>query len=209
MSTKTKTPDNPSHRAVRTARAPQVTVAVTTDLIEDAARRDSGHCMIAEAVKLAVPGARRVSVDLQTIRFTDPTRDLRFTYLTPRVGQVALVDFDQGDRPEPFGFRLRGGAVSKAGSNPAVKAKRASEARSRTRAHTDIAEAASGKEPKTGVGTTARLVQRRSGKEPGSESALERIGGPTPPLAALASPAPITGRRKGQRREFGLRSFQR
>lgn len=38
-------------------RAPRVHVQVDTDAIEDATRGDSGHCMIAESLKKAVPDA--------------------------------------------------------------------------------------------------------------------------------------------------------
>lgn len=85
------------------AMAPRPTVQVTRQIIEAAKRRDSSHCMIAEAIKLAVPNATSVAVDLQTIRWTDRERNLRYIYLTPRIGQINLVKFDQGDEDiEPF-----------------------------------------------------------------------------------------------------------
>lgn len=102
-------------KKVGTPRSPRVMVAVTTEHIAEAVPRDSGHCMIAEAVKSAYPGAGRVSVDLQTIRFSDYSKGVRYTYLTPRVAQVALIQFDQGIRPEPIGFTLRQGLVTRAG----------------------------------------------------------------------------------------------
>jgi hypothetical protein len=92
----------------RYPRAPTLVVAVSKSQIDDSTRKDSSHCMIAEALKLSVKSAGKpitegtVSVDLQTIRYTDPERGLRYTYLTPRIAQVALVNFDQGRPVEPF-----------------------------------------------------------------------------------------------------------
>lgn len=99
----------PQSRAPRAApRGPRVSCDVTQDIINAAIPRNSGHCVIADAVKEAVPEARGVSVDLQTIRWTDNEKQRRYIYLTPRVAQVALVKFDQGIPPEPFNFMLRG-----------------------------------------------------------------------------------------------------
>ena len=66
----------------------------------------SSRRAIAQAVKAAHPGVRRVSVDLQAIQFSDWERGLRFTYLTPRVVQVALLRMDQGEPVKPFAFSL-------------------------------------------------------------------------------------------------------
>ena len=96
-------------------RTPSPTLEITEDIIASAERRNSGHCMIAETVKVAVPDASYVTVDLQTIRFTILKLGLRFTYLTPGPAQAALVNFDQGDHTEPFSIRLRGGHATKAG----------------------------------------------------------------------------------------------
>ena len=63
--------------------------------------------MIAEAIKKQCPEFRNISVDLSTTRFTDPTKGLRYTYLTPRPAQEALIDFDEGKKPTPFEFTLK------------------------------------------------------------------------------------------------------
>jgi hypothetical protein len=96
----------------RPQRAPKVKIAVIQDDINNALPKRSGHCMIADAVKRDVPGAKGISVDIQTIRWSDPEKGLRYTYLTPRDAAVALVRFDQGVKPKPFGFRLRGAQVT-------------------------------------------------------------------------------------------------
>jgi hypothetical protein len=43
--------------------------------------------------------------------FTDPKKNIRYTYLTPREAQIALINFDRGVMPNPFGFMLRSAVV--------------------------------------------------------------------------------------------------
>jgi len=99
----------------RRPRAPRISLSTTPDIIDRALPRNSGHCVWADAVAEAVPDAKYISVDLQTIRFTDAKRGCRYTYLTPRTVQVDLVNFDLGVKPQPTTIRLRGGMVTKAG----------------------------------------------------------------------------------------------
>jgi hypothetical protein len=96
--------------------SPEASVFVTQEDIDKAIPQDSSHCMIADAIKRSVPGAARVSVDLATIRWTDPEKNLRYTYLTPRLAQGPLLAFDKGERPEPFSFNLtRAAQITRAG----------------------------------------------------------------------------------------------
>lgn len=81
-------------------------VSVTKDHIENGVSKHSQHCMIADAVKEARPNAQYIIVDLQTIRFSDPEKGKRFTYLTPAVAQHNLLKFDQGKTVAPFSFSL-------------------------------------------------------------------------------------------------------
>lgn len=90
---------------VRRYRAPNLLVKVTQHHIDTALPQDSEHCMIADAIKDAFPGARMVSVDTSTIRFTDPKKGLRYVYFTPPFAQSALIGWDEGVRPEPFEFK--------------------------------------------------------------------------------------------------------
>lgn len=96
----------------RPQRAPRVSIRVKQVHIDTAVPKHSSHCMIADAIKEAVPNAGKVSVDLQTIRWSDYGKGLRYTFLTPRPASVALVQFDQGVKPKPFSFRLRGALVT-------------------------------------------------------------------------------------------------
>lgn len=100
------TPDDAT-KAPTVAHAPRFYVTITDELIYESEQRDSSHCMVADAVQIARPKAKRIAVDIQTIRFTEG--DHRYVYLTPRRAQVAIVKFDQGIPSKPFGFRLRNG----------------------------------------------------------------------------------------------------
>jgi hypothetical protein len=131
-----KTPAPPtSQKKVSTPRSPAPQIEVTDDHIKSGKQADSTHCMIAEALKTAVPGAKRVAVDLQTIRFTDPRRPLRYVYLTPRICQEALIQWDQGVVPRSFEFKLRGAHVLAAGEShlrkPLTRAEKAARTRDR------------------------------------------------------------------------------
>lgn len=95
--------------------ANNIRIHVTADLIAAAIPRDSSHCMIAEAVHETVPTASHISVDLQTIRFSRRDQRKRYTYLTPRIAQLALVAWDAGVRPEPFAFTLRAPQITPSG----------------------------------------------------------------------------------------------
>lgn len=97
---------------VKYPRTPQINVIVTQELIDAAVRRDSSHCMIAEALRDAAPWGTSPSVDTQTIRISNPEKGFRYTYLTPRVAQYKIRDWDEGKVIEPFDFQLRNGQVT-------------------------------------------------------------------------------------------------
>jgi Fe-S-cluster formation regulator IscX/YfhJ len=97
MATKPRSQSNKPTRSVRKPRAPRVVIQVSGDDILWAEKESSSHCMIADAIKRQLPNARHVAVDLQTIRFT---------YLTPTLAQMALLDFDDG--PARSALCLRG-----------------------------------------------------------------------------------------------------
>jgi hypothetical protein len=86
--------------------APFLRVEVSQEIIDRACVKDSSHCMIADSVRACYPWARNITVDIQTVRLSDPERGVRFTYLTPRQAQIALLDFDAGIPAEPFNFTL-------------------------------------------------------------------------------------------------------
>lgn len=80
---------------------------VTQDDIDGAMRQNSHSCMIADAIKRQVKGAKNVSVDLATIRWTDTIKNRRIVCLTPPACQDGLCRFDLGINPKPFRFNLR------------------------------------------------------------------------------------------------------
>jgi hypothetical protein len=85
--------------------------------IDEAFERSSSHCAVAMAIARTLPDARRIAVDLQTIRWTMKKKGLRFVCLTPHCAQDAIVAFDQGEREklQPFTMRMRPAQISKAG----------------------------------------------------------------------------------------------
>src|SRR5258708_1139909 len=85
---------------------PKRKIIIGAGTIESAIKGNSSHGMIADAVKTCVKEANYVSVDLQTIRWTDGRSGDRLEYLTPRAAQVALVRFDAGKSIEPFSMWL-------------------------------------------------------------------------------------------------------
>src|SRR5215510_473199 len=93
-------------------RIPRPRFQITQDIIDNACRQDSRHCMIAEAVKKQIPNATKVIVDIATIRFTDQKKGFRYIYLTPPIAQKALVDFDDGISIAPFSFRVKTAQVT-------------------------------------------------------------------------------------------------
>lgn len=103
-------------------------IDVSTTIIATALPANSGHCMVSDAVKEAAvkKGWRigKVLTDLQTIRFTDLAKKTRYICFTPRAAQLALLAFDQGVKPEPFGFHLRPVQIIKTGTTPRAKTRR-------------------------------------------------------------------------------------
>lgn len=170
-------------RKKRWPTAPQITVRVTLERIEDSKLRDSSHCMISESVRDSVPWAMNVSTDLQTIRLSEYDKRLRYTYLTPRNAQLALVEFDQGRNPEPFEFTLRAGHVTRM-----TQPRRSS-----------IAPRGMSEEQQAALSKAAALNPKRNRVRlvPNGGGIPHRVGGATPPTTSFA-----------RRRSFGLRALE-
>ena len=90
-------------------RVPTHSIAITEEIINKACRRDSRHCMIAEAIREQIQGATFIAVDMMTIRFSVPEKGLRFSYHTPPLAQDALARFDRGIEVDPFTIKLKNG----------------------------------------------------------------------------------------------------
>lgn len=167
--------------------SPRLNVTVPREIIATSAVKDSSHCMIAEALAATVPHARYISVDLATIRFTDLLAGVRYVYLTPRSAQIALLAFDQGEKPEPFSFRLENAHVLRTGS--ARKAKASLEASPNGENRTNVPVRVDGEAPPLGP-LSGGAPRKRKGK-PGDGAGSG--GGHTT--------------RTGRRRAFGLRAI--
>jgi hypothetical protein len=134
--------------------------------------------MIVDAIQEKFPKYSHVTADLQTIRFSDKAKGLRYIYITPRLCVIALINFDRGKRTRPFKFTLRGAhTVAMVLSNRQIGAP--IETRTRARAH--------------------RLGQQRivQGSSRGRNRAprLEMIGGRAPPRPVSASTKRVFGMR--------------
>lgn len=169
-------------------RSPKLKLNVTREIIDAAIPRDSNHCMIAEALKEAFPRARGVSVDLATIRFSDRGKKLRYVYLTPRVVQAALVNFDQQRVPDPFSFVLRGGQVTFIRPS------------SEHGQHRPMSEAQQQAFEKMQASHKKPELANRGDK---ADHVPDRIGGKTPPLQKASDNLPFS-----RRRAFGLRALE-
>lgn len=177
------------HRALIRPRAPQLDCEVTKEILATARIADSSHCMSAAAVLAARPNAFKISVDLQTIRFSDRIRRLRFIYLTPRLVQQAIVLWDQGQKVEPFSFRLTGGHVTTMFKNRKLLA--------------GIKTTEDGPQPTTVLATKKRdntpANLARQGLRMHTGHTPTRVGGRAPPVDIPFS----------RRRAFGLRALVR
>lgn len=162
-------------------------IVATEEIINNAVVRDSGHCVWADAVAAALPQMRRISVDLQTIRFTDPRDGNRYVYLTPAVAQRSLVQFDQGTKPLP------GETIRLTRSNLAQIITRSPETRDRKRTRNTKARVERGD---SHVPTGAAYIM--AGDTQGTPVKME---GKAPPTAALSN-------RTGRRRTFGLKTLE-
>ena len=82
-------------------------VEVSKEDFDKGVTRDSNRCAVKQAVARQIPGAKRVEVDLQTIRFS--IDEERFVYLTPWQVAEYIIAFDAGDEDKlhPFSFQLR------------------------------------------------------------------------------------------------------
>ncbi len=180
-------------RTVKRPTGPEIRVSVDKKLIEESVERDSSHCMIAEAIRVAYPGAKFVSVDIQTIRFTDVDKKLRFTYLTPHRVQKSLLEFDQGKKPPQFNFMLRQPQVTISGSKSTGT--RTMSPAQRESVQKNLVE------PKKQAAKNARESLKKStlrrGRATKTSTTPVRTGGRTPPTTPFA-----------RIRAFGLRALE-
>jgi hypothetical protein len=207
--------NKPGHHAGRPRKPPEVfhpsiwehgkaEISVLEKHFTEALAKNSSHCAIAFAIRDAVPTARRISVDLQTIRWTDSKRGVRYCFLTPTVAQHdVIIPFDQGEECKPVTFKMKPAFITRIGAR---------------RNHTPEQQQLRGtglkvaEEPAPECKPPTKLIPY-AGKETEKEKRRERrrkisltkpdgtipttLGGKLPPVSVLA------------RREFGLRALRR
>jgi hypothetical protein len=191
--------------------SPRIAAPVTAEIIERSKIGDSSHCMITEALRVAHPEFTGQSADLATVRISDPVRQLRYIYLTPRNAQLAIIDFDQGITPEPFTVVLERAAQITRSANWG----RVTERLKPTTRPQKPSSYTPPKSPKSGK--PAPLGPRRAQSE-GGGSIPTIIGGHPPPVGPLVgaprgragnNPALYAPGNLAKRREFGLRMLRR
>lgn len=185
-------------------RLPYVLVKVDQDHIDRSMPERSSSCMIAESIKDLVPESTYVSVDLHTIRWSDPGKQCRYEYLTPRVAQIALLKFDRGIPVKPFEFRLRGGRIIRSyfgKSHRPARAERMAAAAARDEMESLAAEVAGESRPK---GAKKRYVSQNVRR--GKAELFDGRDARTPPVVVGGRPTPHFIR-YGAVRKFGLRAL--
>jgi hypothetical protein len=169
---------------------------VTADIIAEATRENSSNCMIAVALKRAIPDAQAVSVDLATIRYTDKERRERYIYLTPTRAQNALLDYDAGLVPEPFTVAANVMQIVPINHGRAAKKPDATTPAKRGRP-----KGSKDKRPRK----SAAVPLVPNGRAPGE---VIRVGGRVPPVGALASGTVAQAALKtGRARRHGIRQM--
>jgi hypothetical protein len=92
-------------------------VEVKQHHIDASLERSSSHCAFAMALKEAIPHARFISIDIQSCRWTDPIKGVRYVALTPHAVRDLILAFDQGEREKlcPCTVRLKPSFVTRTG----------------------------------------------------------------------------------------------
>ena len=197
---------------------PRPRIKITQEIIDRATRANSGHCVIADAIKTQCPDASAVMVDLQTFRYTDRKKGERYIWLTPTRAQRILLAFDQGWAIEPTAVQFRPPAqivpvkVSSRKEAAASSARRAalvakedageelSKSERRSLARFREHEAAMGTNHIEDRPTTqGRQTSQRIGPEGSPDAIGVQVRGGRAPMRAVLAHG------QGQRREWGLR----
>jgi len=188
-------------------------IDVTQADIDRAKIKDSSRCVVATAIARSIPGASRISVDVQTIRFT--LAGERFVYLTPPAVTGYVIAFDAGEDIRPFRFRLRQDQelrVRRQTKTDAGKAKDTARNREKAaRRKLDKAEAQAGTE-------TASTADRRAAREARQELAdaeAQRAavmsaytGTPAYETDDMTLPPPTMRMHKARQRHYGHREMR-
>jgi hypothetical protein len=82
---------------------PNLTVDVSQDVIDESIQKDSAHCMISQALRLAGAASTKVTAEHASFNFNGH----RYTYPLPAKAAAELVQFDEDkNKVKPFKFTL-------------------------------------------------------------------------------------------------------
>jgi hypothetical protein len=199
---------------------------------DHAMERNSSHCAIAMAIADAIPSARFICVDLQTIRYTK--KGLRYCFLTPHTAQSVIIATDQGegDKLKPFLLKMKPAQISRAGkrrpqtpSNSELRGTGLGVAKEQP--HLGDTPSASPKPKTESLPPTQRFTAAgERNLDPDRSDGLVGFGGGRPSWAARGSPTRKISTPRGRsvpttlggrlppvsilsRREFGLRALKK
>jgi hypothetical protein len=82
----------------------RIRISVTDQDIIRATRENSMRCVVARAIARTIPHAHSITVDIQTIRWTDENG--RQIFLTPDSAASYVIAFDAGETIHPFSINL-------------------------------------------------------------------------------------------------------
>lgn len=85
----------------------QLKVKVNQEEIDNAIRGNSRNCMYVKSIERQYPALKRVFADKHHVRFTDPKRNLIYTFDMPPQGRAQLLLFDEGAPMNSFGINLK------------------------------------------------------------------------------------------------------
>jgi hypothetical protein len=170
-------------------------ISVLQKHIDEALRANSSHCAIAFAIRDSVPDATFIAVDLQTIRWSNPKRGVRYCFLTPTIAQHdVIIPFDQGEECKPVTFKMKPAFITRIGAkrNPP-------DADQLKGTGLKVAEEPEPERPLIPYAGKEKPERKRraiSATKPDGSIPVT-LGGKLPPVSVLA------------RREFGLRALRR
>lgn len=105
--------------------SPKMDVVITAKDCADGIRNSEYYCVVATAIQRLQPGANRVEVNVNTIRFSMRVdgKTFRLVYRTPAVVADYVREFDKGQVAKPMNFTLDNPQVAEKLPTPKGKAK--------------------------------------------------------------------------------------
>lgn len=188
-------------------------VEVTQYDIDRAKVNDSSRCVVATALARSIPGSSRISVDVQTIRFT--LNGERFVYLTPPAVTGYVIAFDAGEEIHPFRFRLRQDQELRVRRQHTTEAGKAKKKARNAVAAAEKRAAAAERDAADSAATTAAKRTAREAKRALADAEAERAavmaayaGQPAYETDDMTLPPPTMRMHKARQRHYGHREMR-